>query len=168
MYTVIEIFYQVIRWTDPESEVELKKNTFYAPIRMELEAKAMASGYDSGRFNLADWYQFARYPWHARFTDPAFWHTQQKIKQYEKLVRSQPFIKERLIALGPDLAAAYFLCHRNCRVRFKDRDDWTQIDMKTLQMPSYVPQGKLWLTNLLNEHFLEIASKLLLISFFLI
>ena len=153
MYADIEIFYQVIRWTDPESEVELKKNTFYAPIRMELEAKAMASGYDSGRFNLADWYQFARYPWHARFTDPAFWHTQQKIKQYEKLVRSQPFIKERLIALGPDLAAAYFLCHRNCRVRFKDRDDWTQIDMKTLQMPSYVPQGKLWFTNLLNEHF---------------
>jgi len=131
---------RVIRWTDPESEVELKKNTFYAPVRMEREAQAMASGYDSGRFNLADWYQFIRYPWHARFTDPAYFHTVQKIKQYEKLLRSQPFIRERLIALGPDLAAAYFLCHRNCRVRFKDRDDWTQMDMKTLKMPSYVPQ----------------------------
>ena len=143
MYLVNEIFYQVIRWTDPGSEVELKKNTFYAPVRMEREAQAMASGYDSGRFNLADWFQFIRYPWHARFTDRAFFHTQQKIKQYEKLLKGQPFIRERLIALGPDLAAAYFLCHRNCRVRFKDRDDWTEMDMRTLKMPSYVPQGKL-------------------------
>ena len=29
------------------------------------------------------------------------------------------FLRERLEALGPDLAAAHFLCHRNCRVRFR-------------------------------------------------
>jgi len=131
---------KVIRWTDPESNVELKRNTFYAPVRMEREERAMDSGYDSGRFNLADWYQFARYPYHARFTDPAFWYTQQQIKKYERLLRGQPFIKERLVILGPDLAAAHFLCHRNCRVKFKGRDEWTELDKRDFRLPSYVPQ----------------------------
>ena len=31
-------------------------------------------------------------------------------------------------ALGPDLAAAHFLLHRNCRVRFKGHDHWTELD----------------------------------------
>ena len=105
----------------------------------------MGSGYSSIRFHLADWYSFSRYPYfHARFTDPPYWHTQQKIKQYEKLIKAQPWIKERLIILGPDLAAANFLCHRNCRVRFKGREDWTEVNSKTLQLPDYVPQGNLF------------------------
>ena len=111
-------------------------------MRLENERHAMSSGYNKVRFNLADWYTFSRYPYlHARFTDPAFWHTQQKIKQYEKLVKAQPFIKERLVILGPDLAAAHFLCHRNCRIRFKGREEWTELDIKTYRMPDYVPNG---------------------------
>ena len=114
----------------------------------------MGSGYSSIRFHLADWYSFSRYPYfHARFTDPPYWHTQQKIKQYEKLIKAQPWIKERLIILGPDLAAANFLCHRNCRVRFKGREDWTEVNSKTLQLPDYVPQG-----NLFHEILLILTS----------
>lgn len=132
---------RVICWTDPESDVDYKRNIFYAPIRIEQESNSMGSGYSSIRFHLADWYSFSRYPYfHARFTDPPYWHTQQKIKQYEKLIKAQPWIKERLIILGPDLAAANFLCHRNCRVRFKGREDWTEVNSKTLQLPDYVPQ----------------------------
>lgn len=104
----------------------------------------MSSGYSGLRFNFTDWYTFSRYPYfHARFTDPAFWHTQQKIKKYERLIKGQPFIKERLVILGPDLAAAHFLCHRNCRVKFKGRNEWTELNLRTFRLPDYVPQGKL-------------------------
>ena len=102
----------------------------------------MASGYSGSRWNMTDWYTFSRYPYVSRFTDPPFWHTQQKIKHYEKLIKGQPFIKERLVILGPDLAAAHFLCHRNCRIKFKGRNEWTELDLRTLRMPDYVPQGK--------------------------
>ena len=113
-------------------------------MRINREQDTMSSGYSGSRFNMADWYTFSRYPYLiARFTDPPFWHTQQKIKQYERLVKAQPFVKDRLVILGPDLAAAHFLCHRNCRVKFKGRNEWTELDLRTLRMPDYVPQGKL-------------------------
>ena len=100
----------------------------------------MESGYNPARFNMADYYGFVRYPFHAKFTDPNFWHTQQMIKAYKRLVKGQPFVRERLIVLGPDLAAAHFLCHRNCRVKFVGRNEWTELDNKTFRMPNYVPQ----------------------------
>ena len=34
-------------------------------------------------------------------------------------MEGQRFMRERVLALGPDLAAAYFLLGRGCRVRFK-------------------------------------------------
>ena len=134
---------QVIRWSDPESDIEIKKNTFYAPMRIQAEEAAMESGYNPARFNMADYYGFVRYPFHARFTDPNFWHTQQMVKSYKRLVKGQPFIRERLIVLGPDLAAAHFLCHRNCRVKFVGRNEWTELDNKTYRMPNYVPQDNI-------------------------
>lgn len=141
---IVLIRFKVIKWTDPESDIQAKKNTFYSPMRIQHEQEAMSSGYSPSRFNLSDWYTFARYPYvHARFTDPPFWHTQQKIKKYEKLVRGQPFIKERLVILGPDLSAANFLCHRQCRVKFKGRDDYTELQLNSFTMPDYVPQGML-------------------------
>lgn len=112
-------------------------------MRIQAEEAAMESGYSAARFNFADYFGFVRHPWHARITDPSFWHTQQRIKAYQKLVKGQPFIRERLIVLGPDLAAAHFLCHRNCRVRFVGRDDWTALDTTTFRMPKYVPQGNI-------------------------
>ena len=55
--------------------------------------------------------------------------------------RSQVFLRERLQALGPDLAAAHFLCHRNCKVRFKGHTHWTELEPNgTLKIPAlYVP-----------------------------
>ena len=43
-------------------------------------------------------------------------------------MEAQFFNKERVMALGPDLAAAYFLSYRNCRVRFKGHEKWTTLD----------------------------------------
>jgi len=41
-------------------------------------------------------------------------------------------MRERLLALGPDLSAAYFLLARGCRVRFKDHPDWLEGIVMTL------------------------------------
>ena len=43
--------------------------------------------------------------------------------EYQKLVSCQRFHKERLLTLGPDLCAATFLVSRNCRVKFRDRNN---------------------------------------------
>ena len=51
-----------------------------------------------------------------------------KKKSYNHLVLNQVFLRERLTALGPDLAAAHFLCHRNCKVRFRGHDHWTELE----------------------------------------
>ena len=40
---------------------------------------------------------------------------------YSQLVANQKFNGDRLLALGPDLAASSFLLSRNCRVKFKER-----------------------------------------------
>ena len=133
---------QVIKWSDPESDVAIKKSTFYAPMRIENEQKALEGLYIRARFNFADWYSWTRHPWHARFTNPQFWQCQRRIKAYRRLIKSQPFIRERLLILGPDLAAAYFLCHRKCRVKFMGRDEWTEINLDGYEMPDYIPTGK--------------------------
>ena len=52
------------------------------------------------------------------------------------------FLRERLQALGPDLAAAHFLCHRNCRVRFKGQDQWTELEADgSLNIPAVYVAG---------------------------
>jgi len=51
-------------------------------------------------------------------------------------------MRERLTALGPDLAAAHFLCHRNCRVRFRGHKDWTEVDERgNLDIPAIYVKG---------------------------
>merc|ERR1719348_1171271 len=74
-------------------------------------------------------------------TDPVRWREEMRKKQYKHLVMSQVFLRERLQALGPDLAAAHFLCHRNCKVRFRGQDTWTELEADgTLNIPAaYVP-----------------------------
>ena len=54
-------------------------------------------------------------PWITWATDPVHFREQMRKKHYQSLVISQVFLRERLQALGPDLAAAHFLCHRNCK-----------------------------------------------------
>ena len=64
----------------------------------------------------------------AWLTDPAYHRWEWQRKTYMQLVRGQTFVRERLEVLGPDLSAAHFLCMRNCRVRFKGHDHWTEVD----------------------------------------
>ena len=65
-----------------------------------------------------------------------------KKKRYQSLVLSQVFLRDRLKALGPDLAAAHFLCHRNCRVRFRGQDHWTQLEADgSLNIPAVYVAG---------------------------
>ena len=40
-------------------------------------------------------------------------------RDYQKTMEGQRFMRERVVTLGPDLAAASFLLGRGCRVRFK-------------------------------------------------
>ena len=34
----------VLKWTDPDQAVDVKKSTYYSPMRIEQEEKAMSSG----------------------------------------------------------------------------------------------------------------------------
>lgn len=50
-----------------------------------------------------------------------------KIKQ-KRSENDQVFRKDRVAALGFDLAAAHFIVHRGGKIRFKDSQEWTQQD----------------------------------------
>ncbi len=72
--------------------------------------------------------------------DYGYWAYETGRKRYNKLIRHQTFVRERFTALGPDLAAAQFLCWRNCRVRFKGLDRWMEVVGGRLPLPdSYEP-----------------------------
>jgi hypothetical protein len=34
----------VLKWTDPDQAVDIKKSTYYSPMRIEQEEKALSSG----------------------------------------------------------------------------------------------------------------------------
>ena len=107
----------LISWTDPKKDLDKKKEEFvWAPARIEQEA-AMVMGYTTGMTNHADLLKWmdkkvVRPGWLTWATDPVHWREQMRKKRYQSLVVSQVFLRERLQALGPDLAAAHFLCHR--------------------------------------------------------
>jgi len=135
----------LIKWSDPKSDLEAKKEYVWAPARAEEEA-AMVIGMTSGMMNHVDtlkWMdkKLIKANWHTWMTDPIRWREEMKKKTYSYLVTSQLFLRERLQALGPDLAAAHFLCHRNCKVRFRGQDHWTELEADgTLNIPAaYVP-----------------------------
>ena len=111
----------LISWTDPNKDVDKKKEFVWAPARMEAEAD-MVVGVATGMVNHVDTLKWidkkvTKSPWHTWMTDPVEWRETMRRKQYMSLVLSQVFLRDRLKALGPDLAAAHFLCHRNCKVR---------------------------------------------------
>ena len=111
----------LISWTDPKKDLEKKKEYVWAPARIEQEAM-MATGVTTGMMNHVDFLKWSetkltKAPWHTWMTDPMRWKEDMKKKHMKHLVLSQVFLRERLQALGPDLAAAHFLCYRNCRVR---------------------------------------------------
>jgi len=124
---------KVIKWDrdGPETTIEglnqttaMTKTGFYAPARIAAEENAMSVGYVYERWNLADHYHVTTYPYFARFKNPHFFACEQRKRDYKKQVEGQRFMRDRVLALGPDLAAAYFLLGRGCRVRFKDHKDW--------------------------------------------
>ena len=155
----------LISWTDPKKDLDKKKEFVWAPARIESEA-AMVIGATQGMINHVDtlkwidrkfakvckiFYNFGfqlnknislQANWHTWMTDPPRWREEMKKKRYQSLVLSQVFLRDRLKALGPDLAAAHFLCHRNCRVRFRGQDHWTQLEADgSLNIPAVYVAG---------------------------
>ena len=138
----------LIAWTDPEGAVEEKKEFVWSPQRIEDEAGValQANTATSGYFNTADLFHWMRHklcrPYLPMALLDPIWFREETIKRmHQSLVRSQMFQKERLQMLGPDLAAAHFLCHNNCRVRFRGHTHWTELGPKnTIDIPAiYVP-----------------------------
>ena len=136
----------LISWTDPKKDLDKKEEFVWAPARIEQEA-AMVMGYTTGMTNHADLLKWMdrkvlRPSWITWATDPVHFREQMRKKSYQSLVVSQVFLRERLQALGPDLAAAHFLCHRNCKVRFRGHDHWTEIEADgTLNVPALYVAG---------------------------
>ena len=118
---------KIIKWDGdgPDSTgLALTKESFYAPARISQEEDAMSTGYSYDRLNIADMYSVTCYKWGAYFNDPWFYYCEKGKKDYRKLINGQRFMRDRVITLGPDLAAAYFLLARGCKVRFKHQKDW--------------------------------------------
>lgn len=114
----------IMAWQNPESDlIGIEKTASYVPARVLREESATRTTYDLKRFYYADYYGFVNHPHgiYGYIRHPEHYFPNMRIREYQKLVGCQKFIKDRLVALGPDLAAATFLLSRNCRVKFKDR-----------------------------------------------
>jgi len=137
----------VIAWTDPDGALQEKKEFVWSPQRIEDEANnAIEEREKRGVFSPADLLYYIRNRLFKPYLpmavmDPVWFREETKKKSRRFLVRSQIFVRERLVALGPDLAAAHFLCFNNCRVRFRGHTHWTQLQPdNTLDIPAvYVP-----------------------------
>ena len=70
----------LMKWTDPDQGLDVKKATFYSPMRIEQEEKALSSGYDKLRFNSTDWFSFALQPILPSVSNPPYYHWQKRIK----------------------------------------------------------------------------------------
>jgi len=140
----------VIAWSDPERNLEEKDEYIWAPNRIAREAdqgKSLETKEESKFFNWSgttDLFAFTT-KYKPRLWK-TFFHPEEALEDarkraYSNQVASQEFIQERLLALGPDLAAAHFLCHNNCRVRFRGHKEWTELDSNgKLNLPAlYVP-----------------------------
>ena len=105
----------------------MRSSPRYAPARIYEETAPLVSA-NLKRLNLVDWHGWVRSSIIPRWVDPALGRWEWQKWAYLDLAKAQVFVRERLEALGPDLAAAHFLCSRNCRVRFKGHDHWTEMD----------------------------------------
>jgi len=136
----------LIAWTDPDKALEEKKEYTWSPARVEDEALA-SIGMFTGMTNHADvmkWMdrKLNKAWWHTWATDPVHFQEEMKRKSHNHLIASQLFLRDRLTTLGPDLAAAHFLCHRNCKVRFKGHTHWTELEPDgTLKIPALYVAG---------------------------
>uniref|UniRef100_A0A0M3IIE3 ATP synthase subunit s-like protein n=1 Tax=Ascaris lumbricoides TaxID=6252 RepID=A0A0M3IIE3_ASCLU len=67
-----------------------------------------------------------------RYVDHSFDNTRRfkRYRHFQHLQFDQRFIPERLLFLGPDLAAAHFLVHRDAAVKFVGENVWIKKDKK--------------------------------------
>lgn len=135
----------VISWSKPGSNLEEKQEFIWAPNRIRKEADYGKSSYLSKWTGSTDVAAWTTKKWRPAFLKAMF-HPEDYLEHYTReeyavLVATQEFVQDRLLALGPDLAAAHFLCHRNCRVRFRGHKEWTELKGKgNLDIPAtYVP-----------------------------
>lgn len=117
---------QVIHWRTEDSAVGDVKTATYTPMRVDKEENALNVGPDISRARIPDYYGWTAHPksLYAMVVEPNIWEYNKRIKAYNKLLKNQRFMRERLLALGPDLCAAHFLVARGCRVKFLDQADW--------------------------------------------
>lgn len=124
---------RIISWSNPNHQVGAteKKDFVWSPARIAAEANYAKGTPTTKYMTLTNWLSYATKNFWPQWVNFLFFPTdfrEKNIKNYYAyLVESQEFIKERLLMLGPDLAAAHFLCHNNCRVRFRGHKDWTEL-----------------------------------------
>ncbi|QQP55617.1 ATP synthase subunit s-like protein [Caligus rogercresseyi] len=131
------------RWPQPTSGASLRRGKVsYAEQGgriLLLQEKFLLSRIDdelnifhdpsSGPFMERTHAQWVRLLW--KYPIPSvynydYYAQEERKKEHTKLVRIQLLDEKRLVALGPDLSAAWFLLSRNCRVRFKDQETWVE------------------------------------------
>jgi len=137
----------VIQWSKPGKNLEEKKEFTWAPARIKDEASNAVQQSSifskwTGTVSIIEFSTKKVRPslWNY-FVNPEDYAEDKMKKAYSMIVLSQEFVKERLLLLGPDLAAAHFLCYNNCRVRFRGHKEWTELTgTGVLDIPAkYVP-----------------------------
>ncbi len=119
-------------------------HTAFALLTVRIRDEAEILGSPNKPFltyNKPDLFNWLKKPRMAAFVDYGYYKEHLMRDKYKALVASQMFFRERVQALGPDLSAAHFLLYRNCRVRFKGHDHWTELDkyQKSNLPPGYEP-----------------------------
>jgi len=136
----------VIKWSDPNSNLQEKEDYTWVPARISAESAVTNNSFFNkwkGYTDVAAYMSNQKYrpKWMLSLVEPEKFIEQMDQLCYARLVKSQEFVGERLLALGPDLAAAHFLCHRGCRVRFRGNKDWTEMVNGKLEMPAMFVKG---------------------------
>lgn len=123
----------VIAWARPNQALEEKEEYTYAPARIRAETNLALNSSVFAKFKSgpATYQYFNKRKWEPQWLkavlQPEEFLENLERRKYARLVSSQMFLPERLMALGPDLTAAHFLCHANCRVRFRGHQEWTEL-----------------------------------------
>jgi len=136
----------VIAWSKPDQNLAQKKEYIWAPNRIKEEA-ALANSVSvfskwTGTTDVLAYTSKFSPSWYNFLFKPDRWLDERVKKKYGYLVKSQAFFQERLQILGPDLSAAHFLCHANCRVRFRGHKEWTELNEKgELDIPATYVKG---------------------------
>jgi len=137
----------VIAWSEPGKNLDEKAEYSWVPARIRDESALADQSIFQKWKGMTD---YASYMSKQKYR-PRIWLSLVKPEQfleevnqsiYSTKIKSQEFVGERLLALGPDLAAAHFLCHRNCRVKFRGKKEWTELDKDgNLDIPAMYVKG---------------------------